>query len=422
MMSIDKKQLSNIVNLDHAAGGVVNLSYLANIIGVPGVLSNPSSTHLHGQFTKQELDKATKGMIDLTITKNPENWGLVWTSGSTESINHWVKSFIRKNVMFVTSGMEHLSLYESIEWLHKEAEDKYRVLQYDIPIYNKEHDFEIEMWAKTIARGIGEKSIDQIVFCFTSVNNETGDILPFDRLIALRDELSKLVKGTVIFIDHTQGIYDVDLPWDDIDLCCFSGHKLGTFTGIGGLFYKKFSEKHLNKFHLISGGGQQNGLRSGTVNAIQAIATYEYLKEMLEHKELSKKFNNEDNIFIKNHLQSIADELGLKLVFNHSKDSKQSDRIINFSMIGIEGESFVSAVADVCSLSTKSACNSDSLDGSHVLEALNIPKHISNCAVRLSLPLFTDLSIEKKYGDSLFDKIKERIEPLARCSVKDIEK
>jgi cysteine desulfurase len=200
------------------------------------------------------------------------------------------------------------------------------------------------------------------------VNNEIGVIQDIPKIGKLARE-----KGIVFFCDATQAVgkIPVDVLKDQIDMLCFSGHKMNGPKGIGALYLRNGIK--LNP--LIHGGGQENGLRAGTYNTPLIVGLGEasrIAKEEFEEsvKKLEILRSEIENYFVSNNLGTI-----------NFKNIKVTPHILSVTLSNQDEDDFLIEKNNEFVASTSSACNSSVIEKSHVLKAINMNKEI----IRISI-------------------------------------
>ena len=384
--------------LDHASTTKIHKSFLNAINAYEDQYANPSSNHKDGLKIRSFMDAYKKRILKLVNEfYNTEFTHFILTSGATESINTVFHAFSADSA-FVTTEIEHKATLESVK--------KYST-------YNKQANF---INLQDPSKSEIDKDWGKYLISIMTVNNETGSILdPKTFLEPVYDIIKNQKSDAEIFAhcDNTQGFMKTKLDLHQYDMMTFSGHKIGTFKGIGGLFLNDRAYEQIKKKPLIVGGSQQDGIRAGTENPLFIYALYQLLLEL--NYDFSTRLIHAENInsIVKTLLINLASELNLKLHFNELESTKCSPYIINFAFEGIEGESVLTAL-DHDSLATTSACNSEVLESSYVLKALGIPNSIANCALRMS---FNEDSLD----DIVFFlrvNFKQAIEKLAQFRVR----
>jgi cysteine desulfurase len=407
--------------LDFAATSPINKIFIDSINNNIELYANPSSNHILGFNARNVLKETKRNIIENLNEFNINNTlginRLLMTSGATESINTVINAFSKEDSFYIYTDYEHKAVDEAI--------CKYSLKQYNSKISVKDvtkDDFKNSnpKWYVELRKKIHNNPTTYIVINIVTVNNETGDIFPSNIVKSLKSRLETDFPNSIVVIhlDHTQGYMKVPYDLSISDFITFSGHKLGTFKGIGGLFYNSNYENILRKNSLLVGGDQQSGMRAGTENVLFVKALSDLVSSIKYNMNEYDAFDYFKCNTVYNELDNIAKEFKLKLHINYQRKFEQSPFILNFSYIGIEGESVLSALYDDC-ISTTSACNSDSLEPSHVLSALGLDKVIINCAIRFSMDNNTDSHTD--IIDFINGNFKKAIQHLSRIRIRDLK-
>ncbi len=219
-----------------------------------------------------------------------------------------------------------------------------------------------------------KKAINKRTFLISimHVNNEIGTIHPIK-------EISEICKKKKIFF-HTDasqalGKTKFDVNYLNLDFASFSSHKIYGPQGIGGLFIKK--RKDIKITPLFSGGGQENGLRSGTLPTALCVG-FGYAVELVEKERVKnmKKIKNLKKIFL-NKLK----KNNVKFILN-GKDGV--DNNINITFPGSDGDFLFSKLNNI-SLSSGSACGSGSGESSYVLKELGVSSNNARSTLRIGI-------------------------------------
>lgn len=308
---------------------------------------NASSNHSHGKQAKIAIDQARKQVSDLI---NAESNEIIFTSGATESINLAIKGYVEANIEkgnhIITVKTEHKAVLSTCKYLETKG----------IEVTYLDVDKNGLISLDELKSSIKESTL---LISVMYVNNEIGIIQPIE-------EIGKIAKNNNIcfFCDATQAVgkVKVDVQVNNIDLLCFSGHKLNGPKGIGVL-YKKNS---IQLTPLIHGGGQENGLRAGTYNtplivglgkASEIISTELdfIINELMKQRVQFEKYFEENNIGIVNF-----------------KDVDRIPHILSITLREVEADEFLMINEKKFSVSTGSACNANVVEQSHVLNALKL--------------------------------------------------
>lgn len=316
---------------------------------------NPNATYKSGVNAKRNIELCRKTIADAVGAKPDE---LIFTSCATES-NNWVFARGIKNLKgnIVISAGEHSSVYETAMCL-------------------KNKGFDLRIAPLTAAGTVDEDALYGLVDADTSlvsvihVNNETGVINPIKRICG---NVKKLAPRALFHSDGVQAFLKCTEPLDGlgVDFYSASAHKLGAPKGIG-LLYKK---QGVTLAPFISGGGQENGLRSGTQNTPYIAA---YAAAVARFKQESNKSTITEcrsrmvELFVKN---------GCKII----GDGENSGYIICVSVPNVKAEILQNLVHERGIIIGKGAACSGSKRGNRVLAAMGLsPKEIESC-IRISL-------------------------------------
>lgn len=342
--------------------------------------ANPSSTHYFGQTLHKRVEQAREQIADF-IKANPIE--LIFTSGATEAINLAIKGVAEKNSNkgkhIVTVSTEHKAVLDTC----KDLERKGFEVTY-LPVQNNGLINLIEL----------KKAIrpDTILVSVMYVNNETGVIQPIKEIATIVHE-----KQALFMSDATQaaGKIEIDVDNLDVDLLCFSGHKMYAPKGIGALYVRNRGKK-IKLTPQIHGGGHEQGLRSGTLNVPGIIALAKACEIASE-----EMVQNQNRI---SELRNVLETELLKLPKTYLNGDKEN-RIYNTTNIRFEGQDanvLIGRMKDVA-VSNGSACSSAVFESSHVLKAMGLSESDAFASLRFSLGKYN--SIEEI--ETVIKKIKE---------------
>lgn len=371
------------------------LPYLTSLYGNPH-----SRTHAYGWETDEAAEKARKQVADL-IGADPRE--IVFTSGATESNNMVIKGVARfykaKKNHVITTQIEHKCVLDSCRALEAEGME----VTY-LPV-NKNGIINLEDLENTMKP---ETSLVSVMM----VNNEIGVRQPVE-------EIGELCRSRKIFF-HTDaaqavGKMPVDVNGMKIDLLSISGHKLYGPKGIGALYVRRRPRVRLEP--IMSGGGQERGMRSGTLPAPLLVGLGAACE--LSGREMEYDYA---------HVSEMADRLinGLTSKLDHiirnGDEHNTYPGCVNFSFAYVEGESLLMAMKDVA-LSSGSACTSASLEPSYVLRAVGADEDLAHSSIRFGIGRFTteeevDYTIQKcvssvnhlREMSPLYEMVKEGID------------
>lgn len=373
-------KINNVTYLDNASTTNIDprvlkemLPYFSEIFG------NASSSHSFGAAAKKAIDIARSKVSDL-INADPKE--ITFTSGATESINLALKGFIEANAEkgnhIITVKTEHKAVLSTCEYLETKG---YEVTYLDV---DKNGLISLDQLNDSI------KS-NTLLVAIMYVNNETGVIQPIKQIGKICND-----SNIAFFCDATQAIgkIKVDVEVDNIDMLCFSGHKLNGPKGIGVL-YKK-SDIKLKP--LIHGGKQEEGLRGGTYNTPLIVGlgkACEIINDEMTEYILKIKEVNE---YL---LSSLSTIRNCRVI---SQQGLRVPHIVNLTIENLDSDIFINKNKSIA-LSSGSACNSGIMEGSYVLKAMNIPSYNNNNNLRVSI----NKSSSKTDIDLLIGALKKNI-------------
>ncbi|KAA6407754.1 MAG: cysteine desulfurase [Lasallia pustulata] len=333
-----------------------------------GLYGNPHSrTHAYGWETEKATEQAREHIANL-IGADPKE--IIFTSGATESNNMSIKGVARffgrsgKKKHIITSQTEHKCVLDSARHLQDEGFDvTYLPVQNNGLINMQELEAAIRP--------------DTALVSIMTVNNEIGVIQPME-------EIGRLCRSKKVFF-HTDGAQAVGkMPIDvntwNVDLMSISAHKIYGPKGIGACYVRRRPRVRLDP--IISGGGQERGLRSGTLAPALVVGFGEACRIAKEEMAYDSK-----------RIRALSDRLlnGL-LALEHTSQNGDPNHFypgcVNVSFAYVEGESLLMALKDIA-LSSGSACTSASLEPSYVLRALGNSDESAHSSIRFGIGRFT---------------------------------
>lgn len=330
------------------------------MIKFPG---NPSSRHRLGLEAEKELESCRKKAAKVLGIEPKE---LYFTSGGTESDNIAVLggANIKKGRRVVTTAVEHPAVMESMKRLEE--------LGFEVIYLAPEKDGSVTLGA--IREAVTPETC---LVSVMAVNNETGAIMPIDRI---RPILDKTAPRALLHTDAVQALGHITLnlkKWG-VDMASFSGHKIHGPRGVGALYVKN----GVTVKTVSLGGGQERGLRSGTEN-LPCIAGFVSAMELLrpEDTELMSVLRNR----LREGLLSVPGAV--------QNGGNGAPHILNISFPGIRSEVMLNALSlRRIYVSSGSACAKGV--GSHVLKAMGA--ELADNAIRFSLSRYsTEDEIDK---------------------------
>lgn len=320
---------------------------------------NASSNHDFGKESKQEIELSRKQVSKLINCNEGE---IIFTSGATESINFVLKGYVESNFEkgnhIITVKTEHKAVLATCEYLETKGVE---VTYLDV---DKDGLILINDLKEAIRN-------DTFLICIMYVNNETGIIQPINEIGLIARE-----NNITFFSDATQAVgkIKVDVVENNIDLLCFSGHKLNAPKGVGVLY----KNKNIVLTPLFHGGGQENGLRAGTYNTPLIVGIGKACEIAInEFRKNSKIIETKSKLLI----QEINGIKGSMIIGN---ENYRVPNIIDVIIPGLDSNIFISKTKNFA-LSNGSACTSQIIESSHVLKAMGFSDAECNQTIRISI-------------------------------------
>ena len=350
---------------------------------------NPSSLHRLGFRAEQELNAARKAVAG-ALSALPEE--IVFTSGGTEADNWAITEAARLGALkgkkhLITSAFEHHAVLHTMQKLEKQG--------YEVTYLKVHKDGLIR--PEEVAAAIRE---DTALVSIMYANNEIGTIQPIRAIGEICRE-----RGVLFHTDAVQAVghLPVNVREDLVDLLSFSGHKFHGPKGIGGLYVRK----GIPIRNFMEGGAQEFRKRGGTENMPGILGMAAALEEACSHMA-------EDSARVARMRDRLIEAIGkLPKTRLNGHPSRRVPGNVSFCFEGIEGESLLLRLdlQGICA-SSGSACTSGSLEPSHVLLAIGVPKEIAHGSLRLSL----DASNTEEEVDYIIEKLPGIVETLRDMS------
>ena len=348
------------------------------------VYGNPHSrNHAYGWEAEAAVELAREQVANI-IKANPKE--IIFTSGATESNNLAIKGLAEfygdKKKHIITCVTEHKCVLESCRSLSEQG--------FEVTYLPVKTDGLIDL--KVLENTIKD---DTLVVSIMGVHNEIGVIQPLEQIGKLCRE-----KNVFFHTDCAQAIGKINLDVDkmNIDLMSISGHKIYAPKGVGALYVRRKPRVRISA--MISGGGQERGMRSGTLSPALCVGLGEacaiYSKEMdSEEKKLTKL----RDLFM-NGIREHCDEIYL-----NGSESQRVPGNLNLSFAYVEGESLMMGIKNLA-VSSGSACTSASLEPSYVLKALGVEEELAHTSLRIGLGRFTTESDVKSAVKQIVNEVK----------------
>ena len=334
-----------------------------------GVFANPASRgHVYGWQADEAVETAR---AELASILNADPREIVWTSGATESDNLAIKGLISRGLRLgrkhiVTSAIEHKAVLDTCAWMETQG----FAITYLMPDENG------VITPEQVASAIRG---DTLVVSLMQVNNELGSISDLGRIASICRE-----QGVLSHTDAAQsfGKVPVDVQVLGVDMLSLSGHKIYGPKGIGALYVRRQDGLALDA--QIHGGGHEMGMRSGTLPTHQIVGLAAAAKLMqAQLSDETQRIGMLRDRFV-SHLQQIPE------VHLNSPITQSIPHIVNVAFGGVDGETLLLALNNIA-ISTGSACNSASVEPSHVLTGIGMPRELADASLRFSFGRYTQV-------------------------------
>ena len=371
--------------LDYAASWPVHprvAEAMASCLGPDGPHANPSSSHPEGRRAAEAIERARESVAAL-IGAPPRS--IVFTSGATESDNLAILGAARAGGgggrHLVTSRIEHRAVIDAFRQLEREG-------------------FEVT-WLRPGPEGRVpvervEEALrpDTLLASFMHGNNELGTLNDVAAIGA-----ACRARGVLFHVDAAQGAgkLPVDVEAWNADLVALTAHKLGGPKGIGALYVRPQPRPALQPLQF--GGGQERGLRPGTLATHQVVGfglACELARADLGLEEARVRG-------LRDRLWSLLQQAGG--TWRNGSAEASLPGILNVGFAGIEGESLRLALEGKVLASGGAACSSASVEPSHVLRALGLSDLGCQASLRLSLGRWTTGAEVEQAADAVLEVV-----------------
>ena len=332
--------------------------YLSQEFGNEG-----SRTHEYGARAKQAVQKARDQVAAVVQAKRDE---VIFTSGATESNNlailglapHGHKTDKRH---LISTRLEHKAVLEPMQALEEQG---FSVTWLSSDEQGRVRTEELESALRP----------DTLMVSVMAANNETGVRQPMD-------EICRILSGHEAYL-HTDAAQTFGKELDclrgqRIDLISISGHKIYGPKGIGALITRRRGYERPPLKPLFYGGGQERGLRPGTLPVAHVAALGAAAESANQSHTTRRKRCRE----IKDTALAAFSLLSPRI---HGRPEETMDHVLNLAFPGIDSEALIVALKDLVAISNGSACTSSSYTPSHVIKAMGFNDDRANEAVRLS--------------------------------------
>ncbi|WP_446470515.1 cysteine desulfurase family protein [Xenorhabdus stockiae] len=379
--------LSKLIYLDNNATTALDPEVLQSMMPyLTHEYGNASSiSHAFGWKAREAVEHARKLISSSINAVSPSD--IIFTSGSTESINLAITTLQHKNKKghVVTSMIEHKAVLDCCAKLES--------MGIDVTYVQPQSDGVVS--PASIYSALRD---DTYLVSIMSANNEIGSLQKIEEIGAICKE-----QDIIFHTDATQalGKIEFDVQRLNISLASFSAHKIYGPKGIGALYINS-RDKNIALSPLIVGGGHERGLRSGTLNVPGIVGFGRAV-------ELSVK-NLPDESQRLGHLRNILRQYLIENVDGIRINGHLTaclPGLLNVTFEGIDADSLLLELSDIA-LSSGSACTSANRDSSHVLKAIGVSNEHAQASVRFGLGRFNN----EEEIDYVCHKLKEAINKL----------
>ncbi|MEM8680419.1 MAG: cysteine desulfurase family protein [Planctomycetota bacterium] len=341
-----------------------------------------STSHALGWEAKARVDQSRETLA-AAVGGDPSE--IVFTSGATEANNLAIRGTLthprlrrqEERPHVIAAATEHKATLDPLRRLAREgcevttlvpahADGRLEVSQLEAAIQN-----------------------NTVLFCLMWANNEIGTLQSMESLGACCRQ-----HGVLFFSDATQalGRVPIDLPRVHVDLASFSAHKLYGPKGVGALYVRRGTPR-VRIAPLMDGGGQEFGLRSGTLNVpgIAGFAKAVELSLLEQETEVGRLANLRNQLFSR--LQAGLPDVRLNGPTLDPPERRLAGNL-NLHFPGTDGEALMLKMPEIA-VSSGSACTSADPEPSHVLQAIGLTADEARCCLRISLGRFnTEADVE----------------------------
>ncbi len=329
---------------------------------------NPHSrNHIYGWQAEAATEAARHHVAD-AIGANVKE--IVFTSGATESNNlalkgvaHFYKDTGRTHI--ITCVTEHKCVLNTCRRLEREG--------FDVTYLPVQKNGLIRL--EDLKAAITEKTL---IVSIMAVNNEIGVIQPLK-------EIGEICRSRGVFFhtDAAQALGKIPLDVKDmkIDLMSLSSHKAYGPKGIGVLYVGR--KPRVRLIPLIDGGGQERGMRSGTLSPALCVGFGEACRLAIEEMPSETRYIESLKSRFYNQIKDNLDE-----VYLNGDEQARIPGNLNISFAHVEGEGLMMGIKDLA-VSSGSACTSESLEPSYVLRALGVDIEMAHTSLRIGFGRFT---------------------------------
>lgn len=335
------------------------------------VYFNPSSAYSPAVSAEKSVNEARRRLCGAL---GAASGNVIYTSGATESNNMAISGCLSKKRgkgRIIVSSVEHPSVYETAQALSAKG--------YEVVTVGVDETGKVDLGAFG-----GCLTADTDFVSIMQVNNETGAV---NDLPAIRSMIKKLAPNAVLHVDGVQGFLKVPVNMGQCDMYSISGHKFHAPKGVGALYVGNGVRFGGGQ----TGGGQESGLRSGTLNVPGIMGMDAAITTYLANEQAYRK----QMVLCKQRLYDNMMKQGDVMLNGPSVDAG-APHILNLSFLGVRGEVMLHALeAKGVLVSTGSACSSHKKGKNRILGSMGITGERLEGAIRFSFsPMNTIAEID----------------------------
>lgn len=360
----------DIIYLDHAASTPCDPRVVEGMLPwFSDRFANPASRgHRAGQQAAEAVEASrarAAGLLGASGTAE-----IVFTAGATESNTLALRgvathgNVVRRHL--VTQVTEHPSVLAPLRRLERAG--------FRLTVLGVAPDGRVD--PQRVADATGD---DTLMVSLMLANHETGSLQPVA-------EVGRAVRaaGALLHCDASQAVGKIPVDFGSLgaDLVTFSGHKMYGPKGVGGLWIgARAREAGLRP--VLEGGGQEGGLRSGTVNVPAVVGLARALELAVEEMDIERVRVAGLRDRLEGMVLGVLDRAWVNGAIDNRLPTTSS-----FTFAGVDGNALVASMPELA-VSTGAACASDRPEPSAVLRGMGIPRHLANASLRVSVGRFT---------------------------------
>jgi len=381
--------VGKLIYLDYAGAHPVRQEVLAlHTERCQTHLANPHASSSFSEYSRRQIDQAERQLLAL-LGIAEEEAHVIWTSGGTEADNLAILGALpekRGPAAVVVDGGAHAAMLEPCRLIAKNRGGT-------CVAWGLTTDGQPSFVSLNLTKG---NPVSLVAVCHA--NNETGAVID---LAEVRAWMARSAPKALLVVDAVQSFSKLDIPWAQahIDFLILSGRKIGGPAGTGALVVRRGRELS----PLLHGGGQQDGLRAGTIDVVGILEFVQAAKIAYEEKTALFGRIRELNAHLRDRLAQ-WEHPRLQIV----SPVAGSPFICSFAVPGYEGAILMRLLAEKGILAaTGSACSAESGKTSHVLAAMGISAKTARCVLRVSFGSNTSTEDVRAFVQGLQEIIAE---------------